>query len=132
MNFRLVIIFLILLNTGCSMDCNYDVEVENVKSLSEKQLKEIFEFVEQYSFTLEHDYSNVSIDGESFSIPHINYLVGGISKNRTYLKLGGCYDDKAIINIRGYGDLSIEKSPAIILFWGDGPSIKEIELWNGK
>jgi len=94
-------------------------------------LKEVFEFIEKYSLTLENEYTNVDIASESLSIPHINYVVGGISKNIAYLKLGGCYDDKAIVNISGYGESSKEKNNAIItVISGEDNYSQKIVLWK--
>ena len=132
MYLRIAFLISILCFTGCFKHCDYDQQLKSVKSLSNEQLKDVFEAIENYSYTLKNEYTN-NIDGTSFKIPHLNYIVGGISKKRTYLKIGGCMDDKAIVNVRGYGELSNEtNSPLITVAWEEGPYFQKVELWKEK
>lgn len=119
--------FLMFLLFGC-FACDYDLELEKVKSLSPEQLKDIHSFFEAQSMQLGKENSVLHITSE-LSIPHISPVVGRVTKKGANVVIGGCMDDKSYLHISGFsGDT---KQPRISVDWGDGPDYEELELWIG-
>jgi len=124
---KLSLTFLLFSLIGC-FACDYDLELEKVKLLSPDELKDIHSFFEAQSMQLEKDSSFLRITSE-LSIPHINPVVGKVTKKGANVVIGGCMDDKSYLHISGFsGDT---KQPRITVDWGDGPHYEELELWVG-
>ena len=126
----LILVSLVLL-TGC-VDCNYDLEYERVKSFSVHELKDIYDFLANESSNLEREYSSFRITSE-LSIPHLNPVVGRLTKEGAHLVIGGCLDDKSYLHVTGLNyEVNKNVQPLITLDRGEGANYEILELWRGE
>lgn len=115
--------------SGCSIDCDYQQQVDYVEALSQERLFQLYNEIASLSQNSEKfgemlKSSDVSEAEKELSTMPFNFI--RLNRKRADLMLGGCVDDKAYLHFEGFN----ESSKSIVLTSGEHFAFKKIVLWE--
>ena len=133
------IISIIVVSFLFSYGCGYKSELKKIQNLSDERFAKLYQDMKSYYFAsddmsrISQDFSASSDKGlpEEFSDLDITY----VAPRAALIMVGGCYDNKAFLNFRGYErdpSSKLNQDPEIILCWGNRYSGGSEVLWTNS